>query len=159
LDPAHHVIARVKLEKRSISRAELARTAAARPNPSAEDMDAAAWHARALDALAAGRVEEALARCHQARRAEPDIVAYAATEVWIRAHLPRPDFKVRELQLGMLILTDKKCLITRYYRGIMRGKLGDNAGARHDFEHVLRLDPQHAGAAAQLDRSAGRRRS
>ncbi len=144
------VLARVKLAKRRARREEEKSEPASGSEPP-EALDPAIWHARALDALASDRPEEALKCCHQARQLDPDVVSYAATEVWIRAHLPRPDLKVRELELGMLLYDDAKCLVARYYRGKVRYLLGDRAGARQDFEHVLSLDPEHAGARAQLE--------
>ena len=144
------VLGRVKLAKRPVAAAAPS-VEVSSPSPPPTEIGCDIWHARAVDALASGHPEEALECCHRARKIEPDRVAYAATEIWIRAHLSRPDLKVRELQLSMLILDHSRCVAARYYRGMVRVRLGDDAGARRDFEHVLGISPNHAGAKAAVD--------
>jgi hypothetical protein len=153
------VLGRVKLTKRRVAATDQG-VGATTPSQLPAEIGCEIWHARAIDALASGHPDEALECCHQARKIEPDRVAYAATEVWIRAHLSRPDLKVRELELSMLIVDHATCVSARYYRGIIRGRLGDDVGARRDFEHVLGVAPDHAGARAGIElRGSSRRRS
>ncbi len=118
-------------------------------------------HERALVALSEERPSEAFELSQQACDAEPDNPDYMATSLWIQAKLPRPDLKVLTLDLDDLLRTHLDHVATRYYRGMLRRRLGYDSAAKQDFERVLDLDPVHAGAKAQLvelGKGAGRRR-
>jgi hypothetical protein len=118
-------------------------------------------HERALNALAEDRASEALEFGQQACDSEPDNPDYLATVLWIRSKLPRPDFKVLTLDLDDLLRSHMDHVAARYYRGVLRRRLAYDSAAKQDFERVLDLDPDHAGARAQLveiGKPAGRRR-
>ena len=126
-----------------------------------EDLPADELHAHALDALARDLPKEALELCRRACEADPDHPDYAATSLWIQAKLPRPDLKVLTLDLDDLLRIHLDHVPARYYRGVLRRRLGYDSAAKQDFERVLELDPDHAGAHAQLAELAkggGRRR-
>jgi hypothetical protein len=107
-------------------------------------------HARALSALSEQRHDEALALCRSASDASPTNPDYQATAVWIRACMDRPDLKVLVLELDDLLLDHPEHIAARFYRGVLRRRLGADALARQDFERVLAAVPEHAGARAQL---------
>jgi hypothetical protein len=107
-------------------------------------------HARALSALSEQRHDEALALCRSAMEASPTNPDYQATSVWIRASMDKPDLKVLVLELDDLLLDHPEHVAGRFYRGMLRRRLGADALARQDFERVLAAVPEHAGARAQL---------
>ncbi len=156
-------------ELEAVTELEAPSTGDRRPPPEAgeptRDRAAPTWspselHERALVALAEKRPSEALELCQQACDAEPDNPDYLASALWIRAKLPRPDLKVLTLDLDDLLRTHLDHLAGRYYRGMLRRRLGYDSAAKQDFERVLDLDPDHAGARAQwveLGKAAGRR--
>ena len=108
-------------------------------------------YARSLVALSEQRADEALRLCHAALSAEPNNPDFLATMVWIRASMERPDLKVLLVELDELLQGAPSHVSGRYYRGVLRRRMGDDTGARLDFEQVLSADPGHAGARNQLD--------
>ncbi len=126
-----------------------------------EDLSAAELHERALQALSRDQPKEALELSRRACEAEPDNPDYGATSLWIQAKLPRPDLKVLTLDLDDLLRTHLDHVAARYYRGVLRRRLSYDSAAKQDFERVLDLEPDHAGAKAQLaelGKGGGRRR-
>ncbi len=109
-------------------------------------------HEHALYELWAGRPAEALVLCERAHSLRPEDLEIQASRAWIRAHQKRPDLRVIALDLDDLLLQDAEHVDARFYRGMVRHKLGSDAGARSDFERVLALDPEHRAARAQLER-------
>jgi tetratricopeptide (TPR) repeat protein len=148
-----------------IAQAEIARADAAVGDPSiAEEepvaveseeppesrLSAIELHERALYALSRNLAPEAMRWCELACAREPARVDFQATSVWIRAQLPRPDLKVLALDLDDIVRQDGECVAARFYRGMLRRRLGAYDGAKQDFERVLLLDPNHAAAGHQL---------
>ncbi|MBW2458870.1 MAG: hypothetical protein JRI68_30500, partial [Deltaproteobacteria bacterium] len=126
-----------------------------------EDLPAGELHERAHTALSQDLPKEALELCRRACEGEPDNPDYAASSLWIQAKLPRPDLKVLTLDLDDLLRTHLDHVAARYYRGVLRRRLSYDSAAKLDFERVLDLDPDHAGAKAQLaelSKGGGRRR-
>ncbi|MSP25537.1 MAG: hypothetical protein EXR75_10305 [Myxococcales bacterium] len=109
-------------------------------------------HEQALYELLSGRFSEALNFCDRAFAGRSDDLEIQATRAWIRAHQQRPDLKVLTLDLDDVLLQDPEQIDARFYRGVLRRRLGNDAGARSDLERVLALDPEHRAARAQLDR-------
>jgi tetratricopeptide (TPR) repeat protein len=108
-------------------------------------------HAKALVALSEQRLDEALTLCRAACEAEPDNPDYLASSVWIRASMDRPDTKVLLLDLDGVLREHPDHIQARFYRGVLRRRLGSDNAAKRDFERVLELKPSHAGAKAQLE--------
>jgi tetratricopeptide (TPR) repeat protein len=108
-------------------------------------------HERALVAMSEQRLTEALRLCLLACEASPDNPDYIASSIWIRACVPKPDLKVLTLDLDDLLLHHEDHVQARYYRGVLRRRLGYDSAAKQDFERVLSLAPDHAGARQHLE--------
>ncbi len=107
-------------------------------------------HERALYEMSQRAFDEALRLCELASQGDPQQADYRATKVWIRAHLPHPDFKVLTLDLDEILLIDRDHVQARFYRAMLRKRLGLEMAAKQDFERVLTIDPGHAGARQEL---------
>jgi tetratricopeptide (TPR) repeat protein len=107
-------------------------------------------HERALYALHRQAPETAARLCDRATELAPDDLELLATSVWIRSHLARPDLKVLMLDLDDVLLVEPDHVTARYYRAMLRRRLGQDAAARQDLEKVLALEPDHAAARAHL---------
>ena len=121
-----------------------------RPGPPSSDSSAHVLRERALVALTAHRVKEAADLCDRACTLDPENVDLAATAAWVRAHLPDADLASLLLDLGDVIDADSAHVPARYYRSLLRYRLGDHDAARADLEEVLRLEPEHEGALHKL---------
>ncbi len=113
-------------------------------------MSAAELHERALYEHSEKRAADALRLCHRACEIDPVSPDYQATAIWIQASLPRPDLKVLTLDLDDILRTHRDHQLARYYRGVLRRRLGYDAAAKRDFERVLTIDPNHRAARTQL---------
>lgn len=107
-------------------------------------------HAKALAALSEQELDEALRLCKAASEAQPDNADFLATLVWIQASADRPDTKVLLLDLDGILRGHPDHAQARFYRGVLRRRLGSDNAAKRDFERVLELQPGHSGAKAQL---------
>lgn len=105
---------------------------------------------RILYLLSREQAAPAQALCELALKRSPDDLRLLATSAWIRSQLPRPDLKVLALELDDVLLVDPNLAVARHYRGLLRRRLGQDGGARQDFERVLAQEPNHHGARAQL---------
>jgi len=105
---------------------------------------------RALYALGCQDPETASRLCERATELAPDDLEFLATAAWVRAHLARPDLKVLLLEFDDLLLLEPEHVNARYYRAMLRRRLGQDAAARQDLEKVLALAPDHAAARAQI---------
>src|SRR5262249_45005755 len=76
----------------------------------------------------------------------PDLVALS---VWARAALGGADVKALSIELDELLQAAETHVQARYYRAMLRKRLGDGAGMQRDLTRVLRLAPDHAGAARE----------
>jgi tetratricopeptide (TPR) repeat protein len=113
-------------------------------------LSAVELHAKALIALSEQRFDEARGYCRSACDLAPDNPDFLASSVWIRASSPRPDTKVLLLDLDGVLREHPDHVQARYYRGVLRRRLGSDSAAARDFDRVLELLPGHAGAASQL---------
>lgn len=114
------------------------------------DLSPTELHAKALVALSEQRLDEALTLCRSACEAQPDNPDYLASSVWIRASMEAPDTKVLLLDLDGVLREHPDHIQARFYRGVLRRRLGSENAAKRDFERVLELQSGHAGAKAQL---------
>jgi hypothetical protein len=121
----------------------------------AVDLTPSQLHERALVAMSQQRMTEALRLCQLACRAAPENPDYVASSIWIRVCMPQPDLKLLSLDLDDLILHHPSHVQGRYYRGVVRRRLGYDSAAKQDFERVLALDPDHGGAREQLAELGG----
>ena len=113
-------------------------------------MSSAELHERALYEHSEKRPSEALQLCNRACEMDPSNPDYQATAIWIRASMSRPDLKVLTLDLDDILRTHRDHVLARYYRGVLRRRIGYDSAAKRDFEYVLGNDPNHAAARAQL---------
>lgn len=117
----------------------------------ANDPSPSKLHERALVALSEQLYSDALGLCRRAIEAAPENPDYVASAVWIQASMPQPDIKVLTLDLDDLLRVHTEHLSARYYRGVLRRRLGYDSAAKQDFERVLQIEPDHAGARRQLE--------
>jgi len=113
--------------------------------------------AHALYGLAIKRLEEgdrkgALAACHLARQIDPDEPDYAVLETWIRAVLGGTNLESCVDDLDKLLQQRPRHVPALFYRGYLRRRIGDEAGASSDLRRVLELDPTHQDALRELKR-------
>lgn len=113
-------------------------------------MSATDLHARALMALSEQKATEALRLVKSACKAEPNNPDFLATSAWIRAAQPRPSLNVLLMDLDDLLDRHPSHVSAIYYRGVLRRRVGDDEGARKDFEAALAIRPDHDGAQAEL---------
>jgi hypothetical protein len=93
----------------------------------------------AADACDAGRVEA------------PDDPDLAALSVWARSQLARADVKALAIELDELLRQHEAHVAGRYYRAMLRKRLGDEASAIRDLRRVLELAPDHAEAKREVE--------
>ncbi len=108
-------------------------------------------HERALVAFAEEKLTEALRLARLACQEAPKNPDYAATAAWVRANMTAPPIGRLIANLDAVLKDHEEHVTARYYRGILRERNDDVEGAREDLERVLELDPEHDGAAAQLE--------
>jgi hypothetical protein len=89
--------------------------------------------------------------CQQALAGAPENPDYVALGVWIRAQLPQADVKTLTVELDELLRAHEAHVAARFYRGVLRKRLSDAAGAARDLRRVLELDPTHAEARQLVD--------
>ncbi|MFO0552137.1 MAG: hypothetical protein U0271_27370 [Polyangiaceae bacterium] len=75
-----------------------------------------------------------------------------ALRAWARLTDPHSSLKAATLDLDDAIRAAKDSEpLLRYVRGLLRKRLGDNAGALSDFKRVLELEPTHAAAKKETE--------
>ena len=113
-------------------------------------VDAEELHRRAQQALSMNLHGEAQRLCEEALAACPENVDYQAICLWIRAQARGADLTALVVELDVLLADNADHVASRYYRGMLRRRLGTEAAARMDFERVLSIDSGHSGARQQL---------
>jgi hypothetical protein len=83
-------------------------------------------------------------------RLAPDHLDYRALWVWVRSLRIGADVKALSIELDELLQLRADHVEGRFYRGVIRRKLGDDAGAMNDLRRVLEGDPGHRRAATEL---------
>lgn len=111
--------------------------------------------APALFQLAIARLCErdfagALEACAMARKAAPGEADYRALSTWIRAQMPDADLHALALELDDVLTGNEAHIQSRYYRAILRRRLGDELAAISDLRRVIELFPAHPEAAREL---------
>jgi hypothetical protein len=155
--------AAVAVGERSASAETEASAARTDPTPDAEpyrpwsdsgDVDVGAsapsMFETALTRLAERDLGGAFDACAKALELEPRHPDYLALGVWIRSMMAGADVKPLALELDEVLQRHEAHVPARYYRGMLRRRLGDDAGALRDLGRVLELAPQHADAAREL---------
>ncbi|MBK9262901.1 MAG: hypothetical protein IPM54_24240 [Polyangiaceae bacterium] len=117
----------------------------------------AAHPAHALYCLAMQRLSEgdrkgALAACQLAREIDPNEPDYALLATWIRAILGGTNLESCVDDLDKLLQDRPDHVPALFYRGYLRRRIGDEAGAATDLRRVLELDPAHQDALRELNR-------
>jgi tetratricopeptide (TPR) repeat protein len=82
----------------------------------------------------------------------PAVVEYGALLVWVRV---KPGATPSEIQASIrelddLIHQDAKCARAYFYRGQLKKRAGQDAGAKSDFERTVELDPANIDAAREV---------
>ena len=113
-------------------------------------MSASDLHAKAMMALSEQKVSEALRLVKSACKAEPNNPDFLASSAWIRAAQTKPSLNVLIMDLDDLLERHPGHVSAIYYRGVLRRRIGDDEGARKDFEAALAIRPDHEGAKAEL---------
>lgn len=114
---------------------------------------------RIVERFAEGDLDAALAACHAARALAPHDHDLHASSVWIRSKMKAPDLKVLLVELDELLRADDVHVEARYYRALLRRRMGDEAGAEQDLRKLIELYPDHAEAAAELASLQGNKQS
>jgi tetratricopeptide (TPR) repeat protein len=117
----------------------------------------AALPAHALYRLATARLAErdlagALQACQLAREIDPTQADYAALAVWIHSLLGGADLAARVGEFDALLEACGDHVQALFYRGFLRRRIGNEAGAERDLRRALELDPKHRDAARELRR-------
>jgi hypothetical protein len=100
-------------------------------------------HARDLDG--------ALEACLWSREIDPGNVEIAVLDAWIRAQRAGADLKGLTIELDELLSTSPDHRNARYYRALLRKRLGDNAGAIRDLRLLQKRTPPDAEATKALE--------
>jgi hypothetical protein len=115
-----------------------------------QEMSASALHALAEARLQERDIPGAEEACTLARRADPDSVETAALGAWIRSQRGGADLKGLTIELDELLGASPDHRYARYYRAMLRKRLGDNVGAVRDLRRLVELSPDDAEAARAL---------
>jgi tetratricopeptide (TPR) repeat protein len=109
---------------------------------------------RAITYLRLNQPREAITDLDQAIRAAP---LMGATLYGPRgfAHLQLGESRAALEDLDRAVAAGDRSAVTFFSRGMSRLQIGDSTGARADFHEVERIDPNHAGARAQLQALGG----
>jgi cytochrome c-type biogenesis protein CcmH/NrfG len=102
--------------------------------------------------LAEGDRKGALLACQQAREIDPDEPDYAVLATWIRAVIGGANLEGCVHDLDKLLEKSPDHVPALFYRGYLRRRTGDEAGAVADLNRVLELDPAHEDAQRELKR-------
>ena len=129
--------------------------AEAKPVETTEPDPYAGLSAKELFELATVRLNErdvpgATAACEAGRKAAPNDPDLAALDVWMRAKGRGADVKALSIELDELLGAHEGHVAGRFYRAMLRKRLGREDGCASDLRQVLALDPAHAGATREL---------
>ena len=145
-------------------------TVRADPSGAHVDAGAAAIHgppsaplglsASALFELAGSRLlardlDGALEACLRAREANPGDLEITVLDAWIRAQRAGADLKGLTIELDELLSASPDHRNARYYRALLRKRLGDNAGAIRDLRLLQKRTPPDAEATKALEALEG----
>ena len=127
--------------------------AAAREGPPSElrGLSALALFEIAGTRLHARDLDGALEACLWSREVDPDNVEIAVLDAWIRAQRAGADLKGLTIELDELLSATPDHRNARYYRALLRKRLGDNAGAIRDLHLLQKRTPPDAEATRALE--------
>ena len=100
--------------------------------------------------LASRDPEGALLACDTARDDAPDDPDVIALRTWARSQLGGADVKALSVELDELLREESGHVAARYYRAMLRKRLGDQAGCMRDLRQVLEIEPEHEGATREV---------
>jgi hypothetical protein len=100
--------------------------------------------------LTEGDLSGALEACALAREVGPDLPEYAAFSVWVRSMMPDAEIRALLVEMDEIVRMNEDLLSARYYRGVLRGRLGELHKAIDDLRCVLKSDPSHTEAEREL---------
>ncbi len=101
--------------------------------------------------LQAHDLDGALEACLWAREADPGNLEIAALDAWIRGQRAGADLKGLTIELDELLSASPDHRNARYYRALLRKRLGDNAGAIRDLRLLQKRTPPDAEATKALE--------
>lgn len=104
----------------------------------------------AVNHLAERDLLGALDACAMARKAAPGELDYIALSAWIRYQMPGADIKALAVELDEVLSANEAHVQARYYRAILRRRLGDDLGAIRDLRRVIEVFPAHSEASREL---------
>jgi hypothetical protein len=123
---------------------------AAEPPSALRGLSATALFELAGSRLLARDLEGAHEACSRARAADPNDEEIAVLDAWIRAQRAGADVKALTIELDELLSASPDHRNARYYRAMLRRRLGDNAGAVRDLRILQKRTPPDAEAIAAL---------
>ena len=105
---------------------------------------------RARDRLSERDPRGAIAACEAARKAAPGDPDAIALESWARSQLGGADLKRLTVALDEVLNEHEAHVEARFYRALLRKRLGDKGGATSDLRRVLEIVPGHESATREL---------
>lgn len=121
------------------------------PPSSLRGLSASALIALARERLLARDIDGAQEACLWSRNADPENQDVAVLEIWIRAQRAGVDLKGLTIELDELLSSSPDHRDARYYRAMLRKRLGDNAGAVRDLRLLQKRTPPDAEATKALE--------
>jgi hypothetical protein len=125
--------------------------AIAGPPPELRGLSALALFEIAGTRLHARDLDGALEACLWSREIDPGNVEIAVLDAWIRAQRAGADLKGLTIELDELLSAAPDHRNARYYRALLRKRLGDNAGAIRDLHLLQKRTPPDAEATRALE--------
>ncbi len=98
----------------------------------------------------------ALELAEAALEREPGLVEAKLLSIMARSLRPHADLKPLSVEIDEVCTANHEHADAHYHRGLLRKRLGDDAGAKRDFDKALELDEAHLGAAHELATTAAR---
>lgn len=95
-------------------------------------------------------LEGAVQACAAGALAHPERHDFAAFSVWVRASMGGADVKALSLELDDLLRVADHHVQARFYRAMLRKRLGDSPAMVRDLTRVLELSPDHVEATREL---------
>ncbi|NUP14489.1 MAG: hypothetical protein HOW73_51320 [Polyangiaceae bacterium] len=77
-------------------------------------------------------------------------IEVSCLSAWARSLEPHPDLKALAVELDDIIREGDDVAMPRLVRGLLRSRLGNEAGATTDFRRVLEIEPRHELAQREL---------
>ncbi len=121
------------------------------PPSSLRGLSASALFALARERLLARDIDGAQEACLWSHDADPDNHEIAVLAIWIRAQRAGVDLKGLTIELDELLSSVADHRDARYYRAMLRKRLGDNAGAIRDLRLLQKRTPPDAEATKALE--------